>query len=52
MKKTLLGCWHKMKSEDFLGCSVALIACIENRRTVCLLGRTCTKVTKEVVVWY
>jgi hypothetical protein len=52
IKKTLLGSWHKMKRGDFLGCSVALIACIGNRRTVYLLGRACKKVIKEVVVWY
>jgi hypothetical protein len=50
MKKTLLGSWLRMKREDFLGCSVALIVCIGNGRTTCLLGRVYTKVTKEVAV--
>jgi hypothetical protein len=31
---------------------LASIACIRNRRTVHLLGRTCTKVPNEVTVWY
>jgi hypothetical protein len=31
-----------------LGSLVALITCIRNVRTVRLLGRTCTKVTKEI----
>jgi hypothetical protein len=52
MKKILLAFWLKMQSMDFLGCWVASIACIENGRTVCLLDRICTKVTKEVAVWY
>jgi hypothetical protein len=41
-----------MKREDFLGCSVASIACIGNGRNARLLGMVCTKFTKEVVVWY
>jgi hypothetical protein len=41
-----------MKHVDFLACSVALITCIENGRTVHFLGRVCTKVAKEVAVWY
>jgi hypothetical protein len=36
----------------FPGMLVASIACIGNGRTVCLLGRICTNVTKEVAVWY
>jgi hypothetical protein len=52
MKKTLLAFWPRMQSADFLGCLVASIACIGNGRTVCLLGRIYTKVTKEVEVWY
>jgi hypothetical protein len=48
MKKTLLESQHGMKHEDFLGSLVASITCIGNRRTVCLLGRICIKVTKEV----
>jgi hypothetical protein len=51
MKKTLLVFWPRMQSADFLGCLVASIVCIENGRTVCLLGRVCTRITKEVVVW-
>jgi hypothetical protein len=52
MNKTLLGSWPRMKLEDFLGFSVASIACIRNGRTARLLGSVCTKVTKEVKVWY
>jgi hypothetical protein len=42
----------RMQSADFLGCLVASIVYIGNGRTVCLLCRICTKVTKEVAVWY
>jgi hypothetical protein len=42
----------RMQRVDFLGCLVASIACIGNGRTVCLFGKVCTKVTKEVAVWY
>jgi hypothetical protein len=52
MKKILLAFWPRIQSVDFLGCLVASIVCIGNRRTVRLLGRVCTKVTKEVAVWY
>jgi hypothetical protein len=52
MKKTLLAFWLRIQNADFLGCWVALIACIRNGRTVCLLGRVCTKVTNEIEVWY
>jgi hypothetical protein len=41
-----------MKRDDFLGYLVASIACIGNGRTAHLLGRVCTKIMKEVAVWY
>jgi hypothetical protein len=52
MKNILLAFWLRMQRADLLGCWVASIACIGNGRTVCLLSRVCTKVTKEVAVWY
>jgi hypothetical protein len=52
MKNTLLAFWPRMQSADFLGCLVESIVYIGNGRTVCLLGRVCTKVTKAVAVWY
>jgi hypothetical protein len=43
MKKTLPKSLHKMQREDFLGCLVALIACIGLGRIARLLGKGCTK---------
>jgi hypothetical protein len=44
MKKTQPKSLHKMQREDFLGCLVASIVCIEFRRIARLLGKVCTKV--------
>jgi hypothetical protein len=44
--------WPRMQSADFLECLVESVACIGNGRTAHLLGRICTKITKEVAVWY
>jgi hypothetical protein len=43
MKKIQLDSWHRMQREDFLGCLVASIACIDHGKIAHLLGRACTK---------
>jgi hypothetical protein len=42
---------HKMQREDFLGCLIASIICIGLGRIAHLLGKGCTMVAMENIVW-
>jgi hypothetical protein len=52
MKNAQLGSRNKMRGGDLLGCLLASTECIKDGRILHSLGRQCTKVIPESVVWF